>query len=73
MWPKAYRDYKEDETLVKNQVSPSHGIIGCEMHDLNGWGTTHHVDVQEKKHGVFATFLISFFSKFSSKNDTKRK
>lgn len=40
MWPKFYRDYKIDGTLMKYQVEPSHGIIGCEMHDLNGWGTT---------------------------------
>lgn len=71
MWQKAYRDYKEDDPNVKNQVSPSHGIIGCEMHDLNGWGMTNHVDVSEKKRGIFATFLISFLSKFSSKNKNK--
>lgn len=38
MWPKNYKDYPEDESLVQNQVEPGHGIVGCEMHDLNGWG-----------------------------------
>lgn len=43
MWPKAYRDYEIDKPLIKYQVEPSQGIIGCEMHDLNGWGTTLHI------------------------------
>lgn len=43
MWPKSYRDYKIDAPLIKQQVEPSHGIIGCEMHDLNGWGNTLHI------------------------------
>lgn len=40
MWPKHYRDYKEDEPNVKYQIEPGKGIIGCEMHDLNGWGNS---------------------------------
>lgn len=43
MWPKSYRDYKTDKSLVKYQVEPSHGIIGCEMHEINGWGNTLHI------------------------------
>jgi len=43
MWPKSYRDYRLDESLIKNQVEPSRGIIGCEMHELNGWGTSLHI------------------------------
>lgn len=46
MWPKEYRDYKKDEPLVKNRVEPSKGIVGCEMHERNGWGNT----FQKKKH-----------------------
>ncbi|MBA2369059.1 MAG: hypothetical protein H0V82_08570 [Candidatus Protochlamydia sp.] len=42
MWFKKYRDYKIDKPLIKEQVRPGNGIIGCEMHDLNGWGTEHH-------------------------------
>lgn len=49
MWPKTYRDYKTDQPLIQNQVSPGHGIIGCEMHDLNGWGTTLHEEIQVVK------------------------
>lgn len=43
MWPKAYRDYEIDKPLIKSQVEPGHGIVGCEMHDLNGWGNSLHI------------------------------
>ena len=42
MWFKEYRDYPIDKPLIKEKVEPGHGIIGCEMHDLNGWGTHMH-------------------------------
>jgi hypothetical protein len=42
MWYKQYRDYPIDKPLIKEQVEPSRGIIGCEMHDLNGWSTDLH-------------------------------
>ena len=48
MWPKFYRDYKVDKPLVKYQVRPGHGIVGCEMHDLNGWGNTLHIHTTGK-------------------------
>ncbi len=57
MWPKEYRDYKMDEPLIKNQVQPSKGIIGCEMHDLNGWGNTLHIFAKKKKQGFWRTLL----------------
>ena len=40
MWDKEYTDYKKDKPLKKHQVEPSYGIIGCEMHEINGWGDT---------------------------------
>lgn len=49
MWPKAYRDYKTDEPLIKERVEPGKGIIGCEMHDLNGWGLSLHIPRKKKK------------------------
>jgi hypothetical protein len=42
MWFKHYRDYPIDRPLIKEQVEPNHGIVGCEMHDLNGWGSELH-------------------------------
>lgn len=38
MWFKEYRDYPRDRPLIKEKVESGTGIIGCEMHDLNGWG-----------------------------------
>jgi hypothetical protein len=69
MWPKAYRDYKTDQPLVKNQVIPGHGIVGCEMHDLNGWGEIHHRPFNKTKRGIFATLLVSFLSRWNKPRD----
>lgn len=41
MWFKEYKDYPIDKQLIKEKVEPSHGIIGCEMHEINGWGTSY--------------------------------
>lgn len=60
MWPKVYRDYKIDESTVKESVEPSHGIIGCEMHDLNGWGNTFHV-YKKRKRGFLYRLMTKFF------------
>ena len=57
MWFKHYRDYKRDEPLIKEQVSPSKGIIGCEMHEINGWGDTIPMPVKKRKRGLIATIL----------------
>lgn len=43
MWHKEYRDYGIDKALIKYQVQPGKGIIGCEMHEINGWGNTLHI------------------------------
>ncbi|MGZ3633372.1 MAG: hypothetical protein ACXWM7_03485 [Parachlamydiaceae bacterium] len=40
MWLKFYRDYPVDTPLIKNRLQSVQGIIGCEMHELNGWGNT---------------------------------
>lgn len=42
MWPKAYKDYLRDKPLIKHQVTSGRGIVGCEMHDINGWGNSWH-------------------------------
>jgi hypothetical protein len=61
MWFKEYRDYETDKPLIKEQVDPTDGIIGCEMHDLNGWGTTVHETFPRKARGFFATLLTHLF------------
>jgi hypothetical protein len=56
MWFKKYRDYKIDKPLIKEQVRSGHGIIGCEMHDLNGWGVEHHQAHPKKNWVPFRLF-----------------
>jgi hypothetical protein len=42
MWPKHYRDYPVNGDQVQQKVEPQKGIIGCEMHERNGWGIEQH-------------------------------
>lgn len=65
MWLKQYRDYPIDKPLIKEQVEPGKGIIGCEMHDLNGWGTNMH-KFKTRKTGLFAKFIYDLFNKHHS-------
>lgn len=60
MWTKAYKDYPKDAPLRKETVEPGKGIIGCEMHDLNGWGLSQHIP-QKRKKGLLSTFLSLLF------------
>lgn len=53
MWHKEYRDYETDKPLIKYEVYPEEGIIGCEMHDLNGWGNTIHQPLKRRRRGLF--------------------
>jgi hypothetical protein len=59
MWDKTYKDYKPNEPIIKSQVEPGHGIIGCEMHDINGWGTESHIPRKRRKKG-FIRILLAF-------------
>lgn len=61
MWPKFYKDYPVDEPLIKYPVEPDHGIIGCEMHEIFGWGESYHIYKPRKK-GFFKR-IFSFFTK----------
>ena len=67
MWPKVYRDYKTDESLIKNQVESGKGIIGCEMHDLNGWGNSLHIPKKSKKQSIFLTLIKNIFHRSNKK------
>lgn len=42
MWFREYKDYPIDKPLLKQQVESGKGIIGCEMHERNGWGVAFH-------------------------------
>lgn len=61
MWHREYRDYETDKPLIKYQVMPGDGIVGCEMHDLNGWGQTIHRPVKKRRKGIFALLLGLLF------------
>lgn len=58
MWPKEYKDYPIDEPLIKCKVEPGKGIIGCEMHEINGWGIARHVYRPSRKRGPISTFVV---------------
>lgn len=49
MWPKAYKNYPKDTSLKKEKVEPGKGIVGCEMHEINGWGEKHHVQRKRRR------------------------
>lgn len=66
MWYKEYRDYPPDSPLKKERVTQGKGLIGCEMHEYNGWGHTYH-ETPPKKPGVIATLLQQLFSLFNRK------
>jgi hypothetical protein len=57
MWHREFKDYKTDRPLIQYQVEPGRGIIGCEMHDLNGWGTLIHIPRKRKRRGVIGKFI----------------
>ncbi len=65
MWPKSYKDYPVDTPLIQEQIEPGKGIVGCEMHDLNGWGEKHHVRKtgQRARKGIFSTLLFALFGR----------
>ncbi len=66
MWFREYRDYKIDAPLKKEQTAPGQGLIGCEMHELNGWGEEYHTPISHKKLGIFASLLSSLLAWFGS-------
>lgn len=60
MWIKSYRDYLSNEPIIEEQVEPSNGVIGCEMHDVNGWGNEFQV-FAKKRRGPVTRFLHRLF------------
>lgn len=44
MWYTDYKNCPPDAPLKKERVSPGKGIVGCEMHEVNGWGSRYQLD-----------------------------
>lgn len=42
MWRNTYKDYAPDDDWIQERVEPGRGIIGCEMHEINGWQEMQH-------------------------------
>lgn len=42
MWWKEYKNTPPDTPLKKERIEPGKGIVGCEMHEINGWGLQVH-------------------------------
>ena len=59
MWEKEYKDYPKDTPLRKETVETGKGIVGCEMHDLNGWGDQLHIPKRGKP-GIFKMLFSPF-------------
>lgn len=72
MWWKEYQDCPYDEPLRKERVETGKGIIGCEMNDRNGYGTTLHRSKYRVKRGFF-TGLLSWLFGYSEDNNQGEK
>lgn len=52
MWWKEYRDYPHDRPLKKMKIESGKGIIGCEMHEIHGYGESFHNTRVHKREGL---------------------
>jgi hypothetical protein len=65
MWHNTYKDCPHDTLLKKEEVSPGKGIIGCEMHERNGWGDTHRRHKKQPKGMLSMLFSFIFRTKIN--------
>lgn len=61
MWPKNYKDYPPDSPLAKEKREPGRGIVGCQMSEPNGWGSS--FDKVKPRRGFLYRILEKLFSK----------
>lgn len=66
MWHREYKDYPTDQPLKHEHLEPGKGIIGCEMHDINGWGNTLH-EYRPKKKSYLRRWMEYIFNKMKTK------
>ena len=60
MWHREFRDYRIDQKMIKESIEPGKGIVGCEMHEINGWGNTLQ-HPQKKKRGFLGSLIAHLF------------
>jgi hypothetical protein len=56
VWFREFKDYPIDKPLKKETLQPNRGFAGCEMHELNGWGSSYDLPKPVKK-GFFQKLL----------------
>jgi hypothetical protein len=71
MWWREYKDYRPDSQIIKETVEPGRGIIGCEMHDRQGWGLTLH-QAQKPRRGSISRFFAALFGVRLDHEDEER-
>lgn len=59
MWHNTYKDYSHDAELKKAKVHPGKGIIGCEMHEINGWSESYHQARETHTTGILSAIWAS--------------
>lgn len=69
MWDYKYEKRKRDRDLLKEKVEAGKGIVGCEMHEINGWGIDHH-QYPHRGNGVLRA-LFAFFFRTKYKNEER--
>lgn len=67
MWHREYQDYPIDTPIIQEKIEPSHGIIGCEMHEPDGWGNTFHIHLEKKKKRLLERFFAIWYKIKNSK------
>lgn len=62
MWKNTYKDYLLDGEFIQEPREPGRGIIGCEMHEIQGWQHAYHLPVKKEKSGLFQAIKRIFTS-----------
>ncbi len=62
MWFKEYQDYPIDSPNIQEPVEPGKGIVGCEMHEVYGWGERIHTPAKRNE-GFIRRILKGIFGK----------
>ncbi len=70
MWQNLYSDYPQDTQTKNLHVEIGKGIVGCEMHEIAGWGEAHHPDPSDSP-GMLSQFISRFSKKKGKTPESK--